>query len=301
MTECERIVKEGIVPEEFLKEETKCDFFVDSTRKKIWAIELDLLRVFDSFCHKYRLNYFLGYGTLIGAARHKGFIPWDDDVDVAMMRKDYETLLKHSKEFESPYFFQTPYTDPNYAFSFAKLVNDNTTYCSEMFSYQGYHAGICIDIFPWDNCVLEKSREIYDRIKYLNMENSTFMRMKNPHLNAENQMRVKKWSGINPLSAYEEIQQLASQFNDIDTSHIALAVSTIGKYGKAIYPRDIFNETTYLDFEQLKLPVPAGYDRLLRIMYGNYEEFPPVETRGKWHKDLIVDPDTPYTIRLKHT
>lgn len=300
MTECERIVKEGIVPDDFLKEETRCDFFVDSTRKKIWAIQLDLLRALDSICKKNDLKYYVAFGSLIGAVRHHGFIPWDDDFDVVMLREDYERLLKLNQEFEHPYFLQTPHTDSNYAFSFTRLVNDNTTFCSNLFSYQGYHAGICIDIFPLDNSIPEKGEEIYNRIKELNLENSTYMRMKNPFLSEADQERVKNWKGMDPLKVYEEINRLAASCNDVDTDYVSCAVCTIYSYRKFLFRKTSFAKTVYLDFENIVVPVPAGYHEVLSSSYGDYMKYPPVNARGTWHKDVIIDPDTPYAIRLKH-
>ena len=299
MTECERIVKEGIVPEDFLKEETICDFFVDSTRKKIWAIELDLLREFDSFCKRHGLRYFLAFGSLIGAVRHKGFIPWDDDMDLLMLRDDYQELLNLSDAFHAPYFLQTPFTDKNAFFSFAKIRNDNTTFTSKQFSYQGFHSGITIDIFPLDNCIPEKGEEIYNRIKELNLENSTYMRMKNPFLSEADQERVKNWKGIDPLKAYEEINRLATTYKDVDTDYVSCAISTLSPCEKLTFKKASFDKTIYLDFENMTVPAPAGYHEILSVTYGDYMKYPPVNERGTWHKDLIIDPDTPYAIRLK--
>jgi len=300
MTECERIVKEGIVPEDFLKEETRCDFFVDSTRKKIWAIVLDLLKEFDSVCKKNGLKYYLAFGSLIGAVRHKGFIPWDDDLDVLMFRDDYQKLLALSDSFHTPYFLQTPYTDKNAFFSFAKLRNDYTTYISKHMSYQGFHSGVWLDIFPLDNSILEKGEDIYNQVKELALENSTYMRMKYPFLSEADQERVRKWKGMDPLKVYEEINRLASSYNDIETEYVNCAICTVYSYKKFLFRKTSFDKTVYLVFENMNVPAPAGYHEVLSTTYGDYMKYPPVNERGTWHKDLIVDPDTPYTIRLKH-
>ena len=84
MTECERLKKQGKFPVDFFLEEIRDDFFVDENRKKIWAICLDMLMQLDNVCTKHNLRYFLSYGSLLGAIRHNGFIPWDDDLDVVM-------------------------------------------------------------------------------------------------------------------------------------------------------------------------------------------------------------------------
>ena len=299
MTECERIVKEGIVPEDFLKEETRCDFFVDSTRKKLWAILLDLYLEFERVCKKLGLRYFVTGGTLLGAIRHKGFIPWDDDFDVGMMREDFEILKKNYKEFRHPYFLQTPYTDPESFFSFAKLRNDNTTFCSEVFSLQGMHAGVLLDIYPIDYAVRKKTKLIYEIVKMLNLENSTYMRMKNPWLSQKDQDRVKNWKKIDPLIAYEEIQHLASGATKDEADCLSNAVDTIAKYGNDIYSKDALDTMIEVNFENIKVMVPSTYDTLLKGFYGNYMEFPPVEERGTWHSGYIIDPDTPYREGLK--
>ena len=101
MTESERKIKQGILPESFFKEETICDFFVSEKRKKIWAICIDLLVSFDKVCRSYNLRYSLAFGSLLGMVRHKGFIPWDDDIDVVMPREDYEKLYSlYREEFQ---------------------------------------------------------------------------------------------------------------------------------------------------------------------------------------------------------
>ena len=84
MTECERIINDGILPESFFKEESLCDFPVTKERKKIWAVNVDLLCRFDSVCRKHHLRYSVAFGSLLGIVRHHGFIPWDDDIIIRL-------------------------------------------------------------------------------------------------------------------------------------------------------------------------------------------------------------------------
>ena len=176
MTECERIIEQGILPASFFREETICDFLVTQERKKIWAITLDLLFKFDEVCHRHNLKYFMAFGSLLGAIRHNGFIPWDDDIDVVMPRADYEMLKLLNREFEAPYFLQYPGEDGGYFFSFAKLRNSNTSGISWAFRDETFNQGMFLDIFPIDNCKLESADVNWKIINQLILQLSTNMR-----------------------------------------------------------------------------------------------------------------------------
>lgn len=295
MTECERIIKEsnGVFTEDFLKEETRDGFFVDKKRKKIWLVELDLLVKFDEICKKHNLTYYMAYGTLIGAIRHKGFIPWDDDLDVMMPRKDYEKFLTLTDEFNDPYFLQTPETDPGYSYSFARIRNSNTTGVSELFKYEKWNKGMYMDIFPLDLCVPEEAQPVYDRIYYLNGQNSIHMRKSYPNLDEANQKKVAEHSGINPYEAYKEIQDLAQKFNERDTKYCYVIVLTMLPLERRINYVEDYESVVYLEYEGLMFPAPIGYDRILTSIYGDYMQFPPIEDR-QGHLTLDFQPDIPY-------
>ena len=139
------------LPNGYLEPEFREGFFVDAKRKKIWAVELDLLSQFTRVCEKYNLSYYLDGGTLLGAVRHKGFIPWDDDVDVIMPREDYDKLFEVAEiEFKEPYFFQTPLTETNFFRGHAKLRNSSTTGYILDDRKKKINNGIWLDIFPLD-------------------------------------------------------------------------------------------------------------------------------------------------------
>ena len=140
MTEIERILEKGVVTEDFLKEEIRNDFLVTTERKKLWAVILDLFLEFKRVCDKYGLKYYPCFGFLLGAVRHKGYIPWDDDLDVCMPRDDYERFLELRNEFSHPYFFQIPETDPGYFYGMAKIRNSNTTAMNQMFKYHVWNS-----------------------------------------------------------------------------------------------------------------------------------------------------------------
>ena len=116
---------------EFYKEEIRCGWRVDEKTKRIWAVQLEMLDEVERICKKYGLKYFADSGTLIGAVRHQGYIPWDDDIDLAMLREDYETFLKVAPgELKEHLVLQTPYREKNYLRAHAQLRNSRTTGCS---------------------------------------------------------------------------------------------------------------------------------------------------------------------------
>lgn len=293
MTEVERIIQKGVVTEDFLKEEVKNDFLITTERKKLWAVILDLIVEFDKVCNKHGLTYYMVYGTLLGAVRHKGFIPWDDDFDVAMPREDYNRFVKMDAEFKHPYFLQTPYSDPESCYSYAKIRNSQTTGMSELFKYQKINQGIWMTVFPLDYWDLDGGKDRYSRIEQLTKDCSTYMRMKNPYLGEKDRARVAAYQG-DPMRDYEEIQRLASWCKDANSKHLMLATITIGKYEQKILSKEDFANTVDLKFENLNLKAPVGYDHFLKVRYGDYMQLPPIEERGDWHSGTVFNADVPY-------
>jgi len=298
MTECERLIKEGKFSEDFLKEEVRDGFLVDRERKKLWMLSLDLLFQFEKVCKKYGFQYFLCGGSMLGAVRHKGFIPWDDDLDVFLFRDDYEKFLKLGHEFDDPYFLQTPDTDPGYFYTMAKIRNSRTTMLVDEFKYQKFNQGIWLSIFPLDHWKVEGGEAIRDRINELILDNSTYMRISNPELDEKNRKRVANYSGRDPMEVNREIHALGSQYNDEDTEYISLTTNTRYPLRCLVYPKTVFESAVMADFEDYKLPIPVGYDTYLKIAYGDYMKFPPMEKRLAWH-NFKIDTDHPYTQYLR--
>lgn len=294
MKEIERIIKKGFITEDFLREEVRNGFLVTVDRKKVWAVVLDLLIEFDAVCKKHNIKYFLDGGSLLGAIRHNGFIPWDDDIDVTMPREDYDRFLQLGNEFKYPYFFQTPYTDSGCFYTYAKIRNSNTTALNQLFKYQGFNQGIWITVFPLDKFFLDKTCEdIYSRICQLTYDISTYMRMKNPYLNEKDVARVSNYSGSDPFKTYEEIQKLASQFNKSESDYWGTLVLTIREFKRKALPIKSYAKECYHKFECLELPIPNDYHSVLTLEYGDYMTLPPMEERGG-HDSTLFDPDKPY-------
>ena len=295
MTECERILKER--PEfsaDFLQEEVRCDFPVDVRRKKIWLILMDLAMEFDRFCTEHGLTWFLVGGSMLGAARHQGFIPWDDDIDAGMPRADYEKLLGLMNEFSDPYELQAPGKTRGYYFTFARLRNVRTSALNPAFALQGFNMGLYLDIFPLDEWKPEDAEKSYNRIRDLCIDNSNYMRRSNPHLPERDRRRADAWSGRDPMENVREVEALARQFNGTDAAYLSHAVITLDAFSHNYFRRECFESFIRLPFESITLPVPSGYDSFLTSQYGDWHAFPPADKRGADHSDEDMQPDIPY-------
>ena len=151
---------------EYIVDVKKLFYKVSPKREKVWKIELDILMELDRICRKYDLRYFLDSGTLLGAVRHKGFIPWDDDIDLTMPRKDYDRLIEiASQELKSPYYLQHITTDPKYPGLHVKIRNTDTTAIIKSWLFTDVNQGIFIDIFPLEGLPNdpEKADELYKK------------------------------------------------------------------------------------------------------------------------------------------
>lgn len=295
MSEINRILNKGVISPHFLKPEVRDEFLVDEKRKKVWMVCLDMLLEVDKVCKKHGLTYYLGFGSLLGAIRHKGFIPWDDDLDIMMPRKDYDEFITLSSEFAPPYFLQIPETDPGYFHTHAKIRNSNTSAFSPMTGYEGFNQGMWLDVFQLDNFVYEDGLERYEKIKALNIDEGTQMRLHNPNLDDKNKERVKNYllRNVDPMKTYREVESIASKYKDIKTEYLSTIIVSVYDLEKNTYFAEDFSGTIDGLFEGFNFPVPKGYDRILRTLYQNYWEFPPIEKRGNWH-DQMINPDMSY-------
>ena len=290
------------IADSFYQEEERCGYLVSAHMKKVWAVELDLLYQLDQVCNKYGITYYASGGTILGAERHKGFIPWDDDIDVMMLRDQYDLLCAHADEFEDPYFFQTGDTDEGYFRGHAQLRNSNTTgvLLEEVEKNVPFNQGIFIDIFPLDNVVRnrklwakqmkridryrEQAKILYRTTEGFQAENASKLR-KTAHMVMPLVSKVYSWK-----DAYRKFEEECRRYNDLPTKYVAKISSQ--PYGLKMYDyRSEFDGTVYLDFEILKVPVPSGYKVHLRRQYGDYRKFV-IGTAD--HGKLVLDPDTPY-------
>lgn len=142
-----------LFPKNYFEDEIRDDFKIDSLVKRAWAAQLEVIKIIEEICNRHGLQYVAFWGTLLGAVRHKGYIPWDDDFDIAMKRKDYDLFFQYAKE-ELPdgYVIMTPYDEVEWDEPFSRINNSHSISFGEEFlkEYHGFPFSTGIDIFPYD-------------------------------------------------------------------------------------------------------------------------------------------------------
>jgi lipopolysaccharide cholinephosphotransferase len=289
----------AILGEDFFKEEEKCDFLISEEQKMMWAMQMDLYMVFSEICEKYGLKYFMMYGGLLGAIRHNGFIPWDDDLDVAMPREDYDKFIKIApKELSEPYALQCPYTYPSCYITNITLRNSMGTFTPKRFVHLDYNKGIPMDIFPLDYCNPEKLSQDQDMIFEHILICSSRMNLKNPKLTPEEKEKHLQHKTDDPLHDWEMIQKIASNPKYKGSDYLVQTVVLVKRwYGTAspVLRTEWFDSTELHQFESINVRIPSKWNDVLCKLYGvSYMQYPPINERGSINNSLIVDPYTPY-------
>ena len=303
MTEIERLLSEGFISKEFLQDEVRCGYLVPSSMKKAWAIQLDLLVKLFEVCKKHNLRIWVSGGSLLGAVRHQGFIPWDDDSDVFLPREDHDKLLKLAeKEFKEPYFLQSYLTDPKYPYAYARLRNSKTTVDEHRYKEEAivWNNGIFVDIFPLDGVdkinsllrIKSKLLKFYAQIIFNYPDRINYPRFRSSFLHSFLNLPFVPFSNKKIIKCMHKLSAGRKGFDE--SPNVGLILGSPLALEKEVFRKEDWSGTQWMPFENIMVPVPNGWDNVLRTNYGDYMKFPPVEKRGNWHA-LEFDAETPYT------
>ena len=266
----------------------------DGRLDAIQKMQLAYLLEVDRICKKHHIKYFLGGGTLLGAIRHNGFIPWDDDADIMMLREDYDRFAEVAQqELPAGMTFQSGKTDKNCFYEFNKLRVENTIFATELAkNHTDINVGIAFDIFCHDKTAnsrlgqkLHLAATLFTRALVLNKWN---------HRKADNGSRVQSavtnfFVRLLPLRfSYFLMNHTISFFKRKKNARYLYDGMGRNVYN-GCFSADILSEVTTHDFEGYQLPVPKKYDEYLTFLYGDYMEKAPLSTRLGCHEILLCD------------
>ena len=250
-------------------------------------VQFEILKFVANFCERNNLRYFLAYGTLIGAVRHKGYIPWDDDIDVVMPRKDYNKLIEifNQQNDEAPYELISPYDDRS-RYAFIRITDNRTIKVGRFLDYTKGALGVDIDIFPLDgqpDC-LKKHLSRHKKLKFLERLMLYTVEDRKQRKGYKKLVLFLVQAFFSKIALQKKIDKILSKI-DFETSQYIGEDADLYTSAKNRYPRKYVDESVQVEFEGVQFRAPKYYHEVLTTLYGDYMKLPPEEQRIGHHKN----------------
>lgn len=278
------------IDREYLEDEVREGFFVPAEIKQAWAAQLEVLNDIDKVCRDYGIQYFADWGTLLGAVRHHGYVPWDDDLDICMKRQDYDRFIRLAKDILPEYYevFDIRSDEDNDNFV-TRIINGRKIHVSKEYleKYHGFPYTAGLDVFPLDyiSSNEEEDQLQCELIRIVCSVRALVLDVKNKGDEAtqseieEANMRIKQVEelcGIE-ISKDKNIEQqllilaerLFGLYSENDADYITLMYKWVYA-GRYKIPKECYDREIRVPFENISIPVPCGYDEILKIKYGDY-------------------------------
>lgn len=238
-------------------------------------VQFEMLKEIDSFCRSNGIRYSLAFGTLLGAIRHRGFIPWDDDVDIMMPLSDMKRFksLFHSETMK----YYDVDNDPDFQYAFSRIANTKT-FCKIGFLFTGY--GICIDLYPIIPIPREPKKQVSFWEKAVNLEKRyvSFVKWNN---RAIRYLPVKRLPGFS--KTMKEYRDFLFGFGNESNNSYYIIAGPMKLRNKMTYDFDLFEDLIDVEFEGQMFRAVSCYDKYLTMRYDNYMQLPPEDQRQPYH------------------
>lgn len=259
----------------------------------IKQFELELLDEFLRICKKYDLQYFLAGGSCLGAVRHGGFIPWDDDIDIGMPREDYDRFCEvAASELDDRFTLQNYHTEPNCGFVFGKIRRKNTIYSEKYSAHLNMSQGVWIDLFPYDVLPDEENdqKKLYEKIEFwknLYIVRCGYKFPENGGSSRKVLYRIAKIVSIFFSKSYliNKIDGLRRRFDEGNGCDV-IPYGGAHSFEQERLKRATIEDYVPIEFEGRTCNILADYDTYLTDFYGDYMKLPPESERGGFHNML---------------
>lgn len=265
---------------------------------KLHELEIKIALEIKRVCEKHQIKYFLAFGSLLGAIRHQGFIPWDDDLDIGMLRDDYERFIRvFNKETDSKIFFMENWdTEPCYGHSFTKIKLNNTVFEEYSISKTNTHKGIFVDVFPFDSLVdnPQEIRQFEKRIRFFRMLYKFKLGYRPTNPSDKSQLLFSKlfwFVGLFVKRSWIKkcLFSQETKYNGLQPTPPNVVLASGARRCKDYFDRNYLNDTIEVTFDGVQFAVPKEYHKVLTRMYGDYMQLPPVEQRTFRHSAMYIN------------
>lgn len=262
--------------------------------RKVQLLQLEMAKEVKRICEKYRINYFLDAGSMLGAVRHGGFIPWDDDLDIGFLREEYERFICLApQELSEKYYIQNSTLDDNYGLVFSKIRLKGTKFVENISQKNNASKEIYIDLFPYDN---RSGDEVLAKKEAGQFRILTHLLLIKCNVYVWKGQGIKKWVKFLPLYIFAlfcskkwlrmRIEQLTGRHRNEKCEKVFVHDGTAAHYW--YFSKKLLEELMDIEFEGEKFKIPQNYDEFLTTAYGNYMKLPPKEKR-KTHNIIELD------------